>query len=161
MSDATAIPSPVDDWEVLMPTDPEGISVPARAIVAHGPDGRAWADEDVRRFWRRAARTTMRAAFLQHGYTAEVAEDVASRMERAMRGYNGPDQQESAPVPFFHLAWDGAQEGFWQAWNRPQELLDLGEDEAPTLADRQAAVDRARHTRVLYADSLTRPKGAA
>jgi hypothetical protein len=43
----------------------------------------------------------------------------------------------------------------------PRELLDSGEDEAPTMAAQQANVARARHARSLYSDSLTRPKGSA
>lgn len=146
------------DWQALLPTDPEGIPVPAHVVVGYGADGRAWTDEDVRRYWRRTARTTMRAAFLCDGYTPEVADDVTVRMERVVRGYHGPEQR-TLPVPFAPLALDGIAEGFEQAWTQPRELLDPAEDEAPTDAHRAAAVTRARHARGLFTDSLTRPHG--
>lgn len=168
-------PGSVDDWRDL-PTDPEGVPAPTRVIVAYGPDGRVWADEDVRRFWRRTARTAMRAAFIERGFTSQVFDDVAVRMERAMRGYHGYPANDdwrahstyegpapvssSPPVPFFDLAWQGATEGFWQAWHQPRELLDPGEDEAPTMAYQEAAVKRARHARGLFTDSLTHPRGS-
>jgi hypothetical protein len=179
MTQPHVVPGPVDDWRTV-PTHPAGVPAPTSVIVAYDADGYAWTDEEVRRFWRRTARTTMRAAFVEHGHTPEVADDVAVRMERALIGYHGDPASDawrahstykapaheapvppSPPVPFFELAWQGATEGFLQAWHHPRELLDPDEDEAPTMAAQQANVARARHARALYTDSLTRPKGTA
>lgn len=160
MTQVRAIPSGIDDWRAL-PTDPEGIPLPGYTVVAYGPDGCAWTDEAVRRFWRRTARTTLRAAFMRRGYDLEVFDEVVLAMERALCGYHGEGEPRSAPVPFFSLAWAGVTEGFKQAWDEPRELLNLAEDEAPTLAYQEAAADLAEHTRGLFTNSLTRPKGAA
>jgi hypothetical protein len=160
MTSVHVVPGSIDHWRTL-PTDPQGMPAPTRAIVAYGPDGRAWTDEDVRRFWRRTARTAMRAAFIEHGHDWDVFDALVVRMERAMSGYHGEDQPRGAPVPFLTLAWEGATEGFQQAWDRPRELLDPREDEAPTVFAQEAAVARAKHARSLYSDSLARPKGSA
>lgn len=160
MTDPNTVPTPVDTWRVL-PTDPEGVPQQPEQpeqpepVVAYGPNGAGWTAEDIRRYWRRTARTTLRAAFISDGCSPEVADDVAQRMERALRGSG----REGQPDPLFPFAWDGIQEGLWQALRQPRELLDLTEDETPTLASQHTAVERARHARGLYSDSLATPKG--
>lgn len=127
--------------------------------IVYDAAGRAWTHEDIRRHWRRTARTKMRTAFAERGHTATVADEVTFAMQSAMRGYRGPDLP-SEPVPYFNLAWDGAQEGHWQAWVQPTDPADPAErdaeDSAPTLVHGHA---RGQQARPLFTASLNRPNG--
>lgn len=156
----TYVTSTLDDTDPLetqtLPTHPEGIVMP---VVAYDVHGTPWTEEDIRRYWRRTARTKLRAAFLQDGYYAEVVDEVAMHMERSMLG--GDDREPGSspqPVPLFDVAWDGVVEGLWQASGQPQELLDLAEDETPTWPLLEAAAGGTQQARALFTDSLTHPR---
>lgn len=131
-------------------------------------DGRLWTDEDIRAKWRRIARTRMRKAFAASGYSAAVADEVVFTMQRVMTGYRGPGEPRTSPVPFYWLAWDGAEEGFMQAWDCPVDPQDPIEDDAPTWASQHAAYDQSTRAPLVaalrsavFCDSLNRPPGAA
>lgn len=162
MTAAHVVPARVEDWQPV-PTEvaQPWLSGALPVVLTRDAHGREWTDEGIRRYWRRTARTRMRRAFTEHGYGGSVADVVALGMQRALRGYHGPDEPPSDPVPFFDLAYDGCEEGFMQAWNCPVDPQDPAEDDMPTWASQHAEYERTGRVAALalFTDSLNRPEG--